>query len=143
MRDLEQLDRISALELVSKIIEEESDRGALTNRLASLLEQACRNGAPHQSYRNYETFSVAVVLDNDEPWYREIRNMAEQAPSPSEIGPRVRALLEGPAEDLPAELRESAESVRGQLLAAALETVDWRELGETWAEQAREAAAGR
>jgi len=72
----------------------------------------------YNGWRNYETWNVALWLDNDEGTYHYVRELAEEHDSPYELGYAIQTYVEEFAPDLGA-------SMFADLLNAALSEVDY------------------
>ena len=72
----------------------------------------------YNGWRNYETWNVALWLDNDEGTYNDVRELAEEHDSPYELGRVIEEYVEEFTPDLGA-------SMFSDLLNAALSEVDW------------------
>lgn len=90
----------------------------------------------YEGWKNYETWNVALWIDNDEPIYRESRDRAREIVEANitdgeldadaaayELGQWVKDYTHDAAPDLGA-------SCFSDLLQAALGEVDWTEIGE-------------
>lgn len=110
----------------------------------------------YNGWSNYETWSVALIVDNDEELHDQRRRLV------SAVCDAVVDAYEGKADDLPAEQRWAvAEAARkwiagasemyaepasddplsylwAQLLGAALSEVDWSEVADAWIEDEAE-----
>lgn len=104
----------------------------------------------YNGWRNYETWSVALIIDNDRGLYNLRRDLIEQwATQAREEGPtydwetpeqytlrevaqNVRNWVEGEAPESEAFAQNGFQYLWSQLLAAALSEVDWNELAEHW-----------
>jgi hypothetical protein len=102
----------------------------------------------YNGWRNYETWAVALWLDNEEGSYRYWRDVAQEIWDESDES-EERSVTGGPlfsrrevavqvlAERLKEEVEDGnpladAASLYSDLLSAALSEVDWREIVENW-----------
>ena len=85
----------------------------------------------YNGWTNYETWNVALWIDNEPGTYEEARDMARRARSAGDLATRVRAWVEDMAPDLGA-------SMFADLLGAALSEVDWDEIAGHWYDEAHE-----
>ena len=85
----------------------------------------------YNGWKNYETWNVALWIDNEEGSYEERRNMAQCARSVGEYAQKLKEWVEEMAPDLGA-------SMFADLLGAALSEVDWHEIAEAWYAEAHE-----
>ena len=79
----------------------------------------------YNGWKNYETWNVALWIDNEEGSYHERRDMARSARSVGEYARMLQDWVEEMAPDLGA-------SMFSDLLNAALSEVDWDEIAEAW-----------
>jgi hypothetical protein len=96
----------------------------------------------HCGYRNYETFSVAVVVDNDQDLYHRARDIANGATISADIEGRdrdcaaadaVKAWLEALWIDPVTEDGPASGTPASTLLLAAWSEVDWLEIVREYA----------
>lgn len=98
-------------------------------------------------WKNRETWNVNLWLANDEPLYRGVRQMAEEAQADSNreeapfvLADRIQEFVESLVigHDLPDSSLERVEymegGIRTDLLLGALSRVDWQEIAEAWLE---------
>ena len=85
----------------------------------------------YNGWKNYETWNVALWIDNDEGTYRERCALARRAGSVEDLAASLKSWVEDMAPDLGA-------SMFSDLLTAALGEVDWDESAENWYEEAQE-----
>ena len=88
----------------------------------------------YQGWANYETWAVALWIDND--LLQGMQERALEIGRDLELYAASEALRDWTHEDAP----DLGACVYADLLRAALGEVDWRELAEHYAEQAREIA---
>lgn len=90
-------------------------------RIAQGMNKISQEGG-YQGFTNYETWAVALWLDQDQGMYEMIR---EAAPTMEgyELGEYIKDMLE---EDMP----ELGNTMWADLLNGALEAVNWQEVGE-------------
>jgi hypothetical protein len=97
----------------------------------------------YNGWRNYETWSVALHVDNDESTYNESRELVkdfvseydsleEAKESRYELANRIKAWAEAIYLD-PILEGDMAASLAAQLLQGAWSDVDWDEIAENWA----------
>jgi hypothetical protein len=116
----------------------------------------------YNGWKNYETWSVALIVDNDEGTYNERRALVaelveaareEDVPEWSSVEDHVRwrvadglkAWIEDAVPDYTERTPGYFEAAGGplsylwaQLLSAALSEVDWSELADAWIEEGAE-----
>jgi len=85
----------------------------------------------YNGWANYETWAVALWIDNEEPTYHYRCLLARQAIDVYELSQTLKAWVERLAPDLGA-------SLFSDLLNAALSEVDWYEIAEHWYAEAHE-----
>jgi ketopantoate reductase len=85
----------------------------------------------HNGWTNYETWNVALWIDNEEGSHRERCDMARRARSASDLADRLKDWVTEMAPDLGA-------SMFSDLLSAALSEVNWDEIAGNWYEEAHE-----
>ena len=79
----------------------------------------------YNGWTNYETWAVALWLDNDEGTYNLVREWAHDADGPADLANTLKDYTEeaNPLAD--------AASVYTDLLGSAIESVDWHEVATT------------
>ncbi len=93
----------------------------------------------YNGWRNYETWNVALWIDNDQGSYNQRQNMAQEAWDEAEANrdftrtERATLDLATALEEWIDELSEDA-SLFTDLLGAALSEVDWHEIAEHYIE---------
>lgn len=97
--------------------------------LLNLLEQAKRvlRAAKHDSYNGwstYESWLVALWLDNDELSQTVARELATESASDMEAGNAIKADVENTCG-----VNDTEAGMISDLVGAALARVDWREIG--------------
>lgn len=107
--------------------------------------------AGYNGWRNFETWSTALIVDNDEALYRQrLELVAAVEVKPSEsltpVEARRYATAEALREWITGEVLEPTSDeplsyLWTQLVDAALAAVDWAELAEAWLEELEEADA--
>jgi len=92
----------------------------------------------YNGWTNYETWAVALWIDNDEGSYRERQELARQyerdeddPDSEADVAGYADAIKEWVERDMVPDLGASLAS---DLLGAALSEVNWREIAESWLE---------
>ena len=85
----------------------------------------------YNGWSNYETWNVALWIDNEQCSYSERCGMAKRADSANDLANDLKAWVEEMTPDLGA-------SMFADLLGAALSEVDWYEIAENWYEEAHE-----
>ena len=85
----------------------------------------------HNGWSNYETWNVALWVDNDQGAYEHRCEMARRARSPHALASNVKEWVEDMAPDL-------GTTMFADLLNAALSEVDWYEIAENWYAEAHE-----
>lgn len=102
------------------------------------------NDRKYNGWTNYETWTVSLWLDNDEPSYRFWRNESARQRRQAKGSAQARSGCWTDAEaarlHLAEQLKEAitdaapikAPSLYSDLLAAALSEVDWIEIAEHW-----------
>lgn len=85
----------------------------------------------HNGWANYETWNVALWINNEEPTYRERCDLARRARGVGDLAETLKAWVHDMAPDLGA-------SMFADLLNAALSAVDWYEIAENWYGEAHE-----
>ena len=111
----------------------------------------CNKPLRYQGWTNYETWNVALWIDNEEPshlWRREETQEALEAAEPPEWmdGTEPEKLKRQATYDLAETLKEYHEehqpeliNVYGDLLGAALSEVNWHEIATHYIDEAIEA----
>lgn len=93
----------------------------------------------HCGYANYETFTIAVVVDNDQQLYKESRAMVAQSQSEREyafeVADDVRAWVEARFITPVTEDGATHHGIAATLVNSALGEVDWAELVEEWTKE--------
>ena len=82
----------------------------------------------YNGWANYETWNVALWIDNEEGSYHERKDLARHANSVGDLADRLKGWIEEMAPDLGA-------TMYADLLNAALSEVDWYEIAEHWYEE--------
>lgn len=91
-----------------------------------------------EGYSNYETFSVAVVIDNDKGSYTYWRERAREelatakADQVATVGERARWNLADALEDHVRSEAPELTEYYSSLLLAGISGVDWREIADGW-----------
>ena len=83
-------------------------------------------------YTNWETFTIAVEIDNDGGLLDSWRETALDCDNVAELAQQLQSAIEGQAEDL------NIGGYLGTLLVGALESVDWSDLADTLWTSAKE-----
>lgn len=95
-------------------------------------------------YRNYETFTVAVILENDPDLYRRWRRRGEEltqafpatqveggySDACIRLGDEIKEWLTGNCPETIKRACPAINDIYSQLLQGALSAVDWREVAE-------------
>jgi hypothetical protein len=90
----------------------------------------CGKDHTYQGYTNYETWAVALWVDNDEGLYRARRALLAGM-STVEDHEKANALKEWVEEMMP----DVGATLWADLLGGALSEVNWIELARNWAEE--------
>lgn len=85
----------------------------------------------YNGWTNYETWAVALWIDNEEGSYHERRGICRRAKDSCDAARALKAWVEEQAPDLGA-------SLFSDLLGAALSEVDWYEIAEAWYQEEHE-----
>jgi len=85
----------------------------------------------YNGWTNYETWNVALWIDNEEGTYSERCDLAERATDSYRLAQDIKAWINEMAPDLGA-------SLFSDLLSAALSEVNWEEIAENWYNEAHE-----
>jgi hypothetical protein len=109
----------------------------------------------YNGWKNYETWSVALIVDNDQGLYNERRAIVRDAienHKESEYWTEEEATRYGVADAIKEWIEGAAETdvvpdfplsyLWSQLLAAALSEVDWHEIADNWIEDESESDEG-
>jgi hypothetical protein len=92
----------------------------------------------YNGWTNYETWNVALWIDNEEPSYRYWRDVAQEAwndAEATETFTRREVAALALAARLKDEVTEGAPELTGtygDLLGAALSEVNWHEIADNW-----------
>jgi hypothetical protein len=97
----------------------------------------------HQGYKNYETFSVAAKIDNDQGMYyrrNEIMDdvLAQHDGDTANAASDAVDALKSYVEDELLNVDEMGNSLAVDLIRGALSEVDWYELAADWLGEAKE-----
>lgn len=97
----------------------------------------------YNGWKNYATWGVALVLDNEEPLYNAVREVASEYSDPENISPQerdgiwtheeaTRFQLEDYIRELVEELCESDDLslMQRQVIQSGLAEVEWSEIAE-------------
>jgi hypothetical protein len=76
----------------------------------------------YQGWKNYETWIVALWLDNDEGMYRTVIELAKSSKGAGDLGEKIKQLVEESQPDLGA-------SMYADLISNSMRSVDWYEVG--------------
>lgn len=82
----------------------------------------------YNSWTNYETWAVALWIDNEQGSYQEARSMARQARDKYSLADSLKEWIGECAPEIEATLYSD-------LLNAALSEVDWTEIAEHYADE--------
>jgi 7-cyano-7-deazaguanine synthase in queuosine biosynthesis len=85
----------------------------------------------YQGWKNYETWDVALWIDNDQGFQELIFEMGRDAKDTSAFADSIKEFIEEMAPDLEA-------SMFSDLLNAALGEVDWYELADSYLKEIAE-----
>ena len=86
----------------------------------------------YNGWKNYETWAVALWIDNDEGSYRWSRMLVAEAAAGAGEGGETIAVADTLKDWQEAEMPELEASVWSDLLSAALGEVDWYEIAENY-----------
>lgn len=91
----------------------------------------------YNGWTNYETWAVALWIDNEEPSYRQRVDMASEAVEEHEGNKEEAAtLLSRQLKDWLEEMQpDLGGTLWGDLLNAAMSEVNWYEIAESWVEE--------
>lgn len=84
----------------------------------------------YNGWSNYETWNVALWLDNDQGSYEWVREMAREASDRDRYREPIPALADAIEEYVKDAAPDLGASMFSDLLTAALSEVDWREIAE-------------
>jgi hypothetical protein len=85
----------------------------------------------YNGWSNYETWNVALWIDNEPGSYQARRELAKDAKDESDLARSLESWIKDDAPDLGA-------SVYSDLLGAALSEVNWYEIAENYFNEAHE-----
>lgn len=104
----------------------------------------CREARKHNGWTNYETWLVALWIDNEQATYLERRDRAaffwiEARPSPgvSKMDAAVAGLSEWLEETVKGRAPDLGASIWADLMNAAICEVNWREIARSWIDEAK------
>jgi hypothetical protein len=104
------------------------------------------NPDEHSGWTNYETFTVALFVDNNRPPYDQVKELAAVAMAEEYPGVWLSDQLEELVQETYLQMERREEGNRSDtdylaytLLKAALDRVNWRELADTWLDTVKEA----
>jgi hypothetical protein len=86
----------------------------------------------HEGWTNYETWAVALWVDNDEGLYTERKRLVRR--HDDDAGDCASALKEWITDMTP----DMGATLWADLLQSALSEVNWHELAETWIAESKE-----
>ena len=94
----------------------------------------------YNGWRNYETWNVALWIDNEQSTYSEAREMVREAYDDTDEDQTHEERLEEARHGLAKRLEEWVDEMKPDLgasmfsdmLNAALSEVDWQEIAENW-----------
>ncbi len=90
----------------------------------------------YNGYTNWETWTVALVLDNDQELQREVRHVARKAMDGYEAGKAIRELVEDAVEKAMKKLeRDEFSELWREWLWGNTKEVNWHELGNLYSEE--------
>ena len=84
----------------------------------------------YNGWPNYETWAVALWLDNDEYTYNSVREWADDADGPSGLAETLKGFIEE------ANPLAGSASVFTDLMGSALDSVNWLEIARTILDEA-------
>lgn len=88
----------------------------------------CNKDHRHNGWTNYETWNVALHMDNDEGSYREARRVARGFVRTEDSADDARNAMAGWLKETHEEAMPELSGTYGDLLGAALGEVDWYEI---------------
>ena len=111
------------------------------------LCEKCKEKEKHNGYRNFETWSIALILDNDEGMYKDIRAMIENIKKNIDKDDRVKdgiwtqdegikfCLSDAIKEYVESDITDEEEDMRytfvETLVHCAMSRIDWDEIAES------------
>ena len=108
--------------------------------MRELLEMIIKEDEGYQGWKNYATWGVALIIDNEQGYYNRAIQMVDEIMSKEDkelVRVEVADALKAWVEDEPAAL-DGLSDMQQQLINAALSDVDWMELADhyitTWKE---------
>jgi hypothetical protein len=90
------------------------------------------NHQEYNGYYNFESWNVALWIDNDQGLQGDVNDMAQNSTSIYDLETTLKDYIE--------ELKPEVEGMWADLLNAALSEVNWRELAENYYNEAHEEA---
>ncbi len=91
----------------------------------------------YNGYANYETWAVALWIDNDQGLYSTRLELVQEAVNdeeePYQIGQRLKDWVNDSDNGI---IPDLGATLASDLLSAALSEVDWTELAEHWMDEA-------
>jgi len=107
--------------------------------------EKCGQQIEYNGWKNYETWVVALWIDNEPHTYEQRRQMAREAiadATPNPLSPSMDTARWDYEQALRQWIRDEVESqeagLASDLLGSALDNVDWREIAQNWIDEERE-----
>jgi hypothetical protein len=107
--------------------------------MKSIIESLIKED--YQGWKNYATWGVALILDNNRDMYEYMQQQVKAAMASSvelssqivELGDIIREYVEGLVE----EALDTSNEMAAQLINVALGEVDWNEIAKSYIEEER------
>lgn len=91
----------------------------------------------HEGWKNYETWCVALWINNEEPMYDEAREMTRAAFDEPSMR-QARYQLAGAIKNWIEEMQPELSGMWADMMGAALSEVDWDEIADTFLKELEE-----